>query len=647
MKKIYLPLGLLLASATAILAQSLVNLTPMDTGYVQNTIKISPVLQASVVFEAGTHIVKQMRDGDATKRVDLAPREHDWLWYTPSATAPNEKGKLIMNHERSTLRAERPLLGEGGSMSIVDVIKDGGAWKIDASGLMKDTSVSVDFSTVGWTTINCGGAYLPNGLMMTGEEIFDTYRSKKALQYKTAAGVEVTLHDTLQNKYGYDGEGMYTIPANITQFGGRKIPMHQNFGYMTQIDPSTGKALNKAYHMGRYSHESGTVLSDGKSMILTDDYTNSGGILFKFVSDTTYVTDKDKYYSGNLYAFKQNPSSYAGTWVMIERNLDSLVIARGVASRKGATIFARLEWADVDPITGNVYIAETGMDNKAVKSAPSASNTEIRNAAYLDNGATVPFHWTNSTTDSIYWDDVNKRIDLPFGAVLVLKDALTESPKVEPYLKGGYSTDGTKSFASVDGISIKQFGTKSVAIFQEDVIGRNRGRVKANYSKMIRPDSSTTTYPYPMCEAFLMDLSIANPTVDDLKLFFTTSRGAEVTGAVFSPDGSTIFLQNQHPEEDKTNNPMYAKSATIALTANTATAIDDILSGKISGISIFPNPTQGMVTFNKVVSGSLFNGNGVFIKNIHNTTTLDMTDLNSCVYYFKSTTNEVSKIIVK
>jgi len=611
-------------------AQSLVNFTPSDTGYVQNTIKISPTMKASVVFEAGTHIVKQMRDGDNTKRVDFAPREHDWMWYSPSTTSPNTKGKLVINHERSVLRTERPLLGEGGSMSVVNVIKDGDSWKIDASGPMKDTSVSVDFSTVGWTTINCGGAYLPNGMMLTGEEIFDTYRSK------TAIG---KLHDTLQNKYGYDGAGMYTIPAKVTDFGGKKIPMHQNFGYMTQIDANKGKALNKCYHMGRFSHESGTVLADGKSMILADDYTNNGGILFKFVSDTTFFDDKDKYYSGNLYAFKQSPGSYGGSWIMIDRNLDSLVIARGVASRKGATMFARLEWADVDPITGNVYIAETGVNNAQVKTKPSASATEIANAVSMDGGATIPLHWINSTTDSIYWDDINKKIDMPFGCVLVLKDALTDNPKVEPYLKGGYSTDGKIGFSNVDGITIKQIGNKSVAIFQEDIIGRNRGRV----STSVRAKD----YPYAICEAFLIDLSITNPKVDDLKLFFATSRGAEVTGAIFTPDAQTIFLANQHPEDATSNDPMYAKSAALALTVNTTTAIEDILDGKVSGLSAFPNPTSGLVTFPKVVSGSLFTTSGVFIKNLNNSTELNLSELNSGVYYFKSTNNEVSKIVVK
>lgn len=585
-------------------------------------------MNSSIVFEANTHLVKQTREGDDTLRVDKAPREHDWMWYIPSKSSPNDKGQLVLNHERSVLRTERPLLGEGGSMSVVNVKREGDSWMIDASGPMKDTSVSVDFSTVGWTTINCGGAYLPNGLMLTGEEIFDTYRSKRAIG---------ALHDTLQSKYGYDGNGFYTIPTHVQDFGGKKIPMHQNFGYMTQINAQSGKALNKSYHMGRFSHESGTVLGDGKTMILADDYTSKAGILFKFVADTAYVADKDHYYAGNLYAFKQNAGSYEGTWIAIERDLDSLVVARGVAGRKGATMFARLEWADVDPITGNVYIAETGMDNQNVKTAPSASATEIKNAVCLDFGATVPKHW-DEPNDSIYWDNTNKVIDIPFGAVLVLKNALTDHPSVEAYLKGGYSSDGKKSFASVDGISIKQIGNKSVGIFQEDLIARNKGRVSA---------AVRANYPYVISEAFLIDLSITNPTVDDLKLFFAGSRAAEVTGACFTPDAQTIFLNNQHPEDNATNDPMYARTATIALRLNTTTAIDDILSDKVSGLSAHPNPSEGKVSFGKNVTGSLFHSNGTFIKNIHNVSEIDLGDLRSGVYFFKSTENEISKIILK
>lgn len=629
MKKLLLVSSAVVVSAHALLAQSLVNFTPSDTAYLQNTIKASPSMTASVVFDAGIHKVRQKRANDNTMRYDFAPREHDWMWYIPSTDMPNDKGRLIMNHERSVLKTERPTLGEGGSMSVVNVKRTGDTWAIDETGPMKDTSVSVDFTPVGWTTINCGGAYLPNGLMLTGEEIFDTYRSNKSIE---------KLHDTLQVQYGYDGAGNYTIPAKITEFGGKKIPMHQNFGYMTQVDANTGKAINKQYHMGRFSHESGTVLADGKSMILADDYTNTGGIIFKFVGDSTFMEDKDKYYSGNLYAFKQNANSYEGTWVMIDRKLDSLVVARGVAGRKGATIFARLEWADVDPITGNVYIAETGMDNKDVKTKPSASSTEILNAAYGDGGATYPLHWKNSTTDSIYWDEANKKIDMPFGCVIVLKNAMSDKPVVEPYLKGGLSTDGKKSFASVDGISIKQIGTKSVAIFQEDLIGKNRRRVSAGMS---------ANYPYTICEAFLIDLSITNPTVDDLKLFFAGSRGAEVTGACFTPDAQTIFINNQHPEDATTNDPLYSKSATIALRVNSTLAIEDMLNDKNNGMNAYPNPTEGNVSFEKVVSGSLFTANGVFVKNITNASTINLSELNAGVYYFKSTNNEVSKILLK
>ncbi|HTF81538.1 MAG TPA: alkaline phosphatase PhoX, partial [Cytophagales bacterium] len=153
--------------------------------------------------------------------------------------------------------------------------------------------------------------------------------------------------------------------------------------------------------------------------------------------------------------------------------------------------------------------------------------------------------------------------------------------------------------------------------------------------------------PYTICEAFLIDLSVANPSVDDLKLFFAGSRGAEVTGACFTPDAQTIFINNQHPEDNATNDPRYAKSATIALRLNTTTAINDVLAGKGQGLNVHPNPSEGRVTFNKSTTGALFHYNGTFIKNISNATEMDFSDLNAGVYFFKSTDNEVTKIILK
>ena len=46
---------------------------------------------------------------------------------------------------------------------------------------------------------------------------------------------------------------------------------------------------------------------------------------------------------------------------------------------------------------------------------------------------------------------------------------------------------------------------------------------------------------------FLLDLSIQNPTIDDLIRLTAVPTGAEVTGAMPTPDGKSLLINSQHP----------------------------------------------------------------------------------------------------
>ncbi len=606
MKKFYLLVLLSLSMFAFVNAQTFP--PSLDTNYTSTTILASPTLDTSVVFRAEQHWVRQERAG-GYKKFATAPREHDYMYFEPDAINPNTKGYLIMNHERSVIKTERPDLGEGGGMSIVKVEKVNNKWKIINHAVTKDTSVSVDFSTVGWTTINCGGAKLPNGNHLTGEEIFDTYN--------TSAGVSA-LHNLTQNAYGYDGAGNYTIPASYPEFGGQTILLHQNFGWMTEVNPTTGKAVKKCYHMGRFSHEGGVVAPDNKTIYLTDDYTTPAAILFKFVADVT-----GDFSVGNLYAFKQNPGSYSGTWVQIPRTLTALLDSRNQAISLGATLFARLEWASY--ANGRIYIAETGMDNKNVSSAITA-------------GATTPQHWKDPNFPGS-WNSTTGVIDHPYGSVLVLDDNNVGMPSVKAHLNGGTPSHGKFNFASVDGINTVVIGGKTWLVLQEDIIGRTRGRVRPNYSG---------TYPHAICEAFLLDASIINPTLEDLHLLFIGSRGAEVTGATFTPDGNTLFINNQHPEDATGNSAPFDKTATIAVSgyANFITGIPEINNAAESFI-IYPNPVFQELHFNKEVNATLFDSKGVVVGKTIKGTSINVIGIEAGLYFLKTEDGKMHKVIIQ
>lgn len=583
-------------------AQSVSELS-MDTIYLSSKFEHAAELTSSVVYLQDQSILKLVQE-DGTIGIRTAPSQHDYMYFIPDETNPNSRGRLILNHERNNYKTNYPELGEGGGMAIVPVIKQGANWIIDEdyNPSTKDTAIAVDFSTVGWTTTNCGGFILGNGNHATAEEIFSNFSSNKAIANR---------HDTLQNKYGYDGKGNYTIPVDYPEFGGQTIKMNENLGWMVEVDPNKAKAVRKLYHMGRYSHEGGIAMEDGKTVYLTDDFYPA--ILFKYVADV-----KNDYSKGNLYAFKQDEDFTSGKWVQIERNLDSLINAREVALRKGATMFMRLEWAAV--ANGKVYIAETGRDNQ--------------NVSYGVNlGAKPANHWVNPPASAtITYDNNTNIIDHPYGALLVLDDRNAESPDLKIHLAGGTSTTKGFNFASVDGVWAQTIGDKTWFVLQEDLIGRSRGRM---------PEYNQAD---EVPEAFFLDASIENPTVDDLHLICAGSQGSELTGACFTPDGSTMFINHQHPAT--TNTPPYDKSASIAVTGLEAiiTSIPK-LDESAPVIKVYPNPVFGELHFNKTVDVEFYNSNGQMIKSAKAISSIPVYDLAKGVYIVKM--NDGKKLFSK
>lgn len=585
----------LLSIVTLIFGSSmgLAQIVEMDTIYLSKKFEYSSSLKESVIYIEKQSYLKLVQK-DSTVAIRTAPANHDYMNFIPDIKRPNEKGRLILNHELNNYRTNYPELGEGGGMSIVPVIKVGDQWIIDvnANPELRDTAKAVDFSTVGWTTTNCGGFLMGNGNHATAEEIFSNFRSNMQIRNR---------HDTLQKRYGYNGDGTYTIPSDYPEFGGHTIRMHENFGWMVEVDPDEARAVRKLYHMGRFSHEGGIAMKDGRTVYLTDDFYPA--VLFKFVADG--VND---YSTGNLYAFKQDDNSPVGEWIQIERELDSLINARDVALRKGATIFMRLEWAaDID---GIVYIAETGWDNRDVSGA-------------LSMGAKPAYHWVNPTpASSISWDPIAGIVDHPYGTVLALDDSDPKRPVVKSFLEGGNGRVKPFNFTNVDCIRSQRIMEKDWLVLHEDMNRRDRNRM---------PDYNQRE---EVNELFLLDMTIQDPTVDDLFLVCAGSQGAELTGGCFTPDGNTLFINNQHPSDR--NAPPYNETATIALTgfSNQVTAISR-LDENVEAVQVYPNPVFGEIHFNKVFNVAIFSSSGQLVRSAKGVQSIFVHDLSSATYLLR------------
>ncbi len=163
-------------------------------------------------------------------------------------------------------------------------------------------SKAVDLSSIEGAWVLCFGSTTPWGTELLAEEYYF---------FNTALWNHPANHDE-DERPGFAGgnDVSYHMPKMMDRHLGKTSNPYR-YGYMIEMSDLTADqpSLARRYAMGRYSHENGTVMGDGRTVYLSDDdspkYTdakynsNSGGVFFKFVAD--HARDLS---SGTLYAAK-------------------------------------------------------------------------------------------------------------------------------------------------------------------------------------------------------------------------------------------------------------------------------------------------------------------------------------------------------
>ena len=310
--------------------------------------------------------------------------------------------------------------------------------------------------------------------------------------------------------------------TDTSDFNGKKKFL--NYGWMVEIDPISRKAIRKVKNFGRYPHEDAQCMPDGKTVYLTAD--SKPAVLFKFIAEKA-----NDYSKGQLFAYKQSEDGNSGNWVKLPMDEESLENIINVSLTFGATMFISHEWIDV--VGDKLYITESGSDNfdfiKEVKAGGKA-------ARHLDSLCSV---------------GENKYKD-PFGRILEL-DLITN--KIRVLVNGGVSSkDSAVCFSSPDAMTAVRIKGKDYLVISEDTHGWKNGTAGAAIA------ARKETYN----EIYFLDLSIANPTLDDLQRFMFAPEGCETTGNFFTADAKNYFLAIQHPST--TNPAPFNKSCVIAIT---------------------------------------------------------------------------------
>ncbi len=596
----------------------------MPEGFVPEEIVLPPSpLTTQVLFVGGTDMVQTTATYGNAAGETPAKEWHDFIGFTPDET--NESlGWISINHERITAD---DMIGDGGGMTVFKVARaNDGTLEILDQTLEDGRSgqfFNVDFvNTVGETGMNCGGISSGvDGRIWTAEEWFRT----------SNASINGSATEEYPNGSGVRDTADFVVSSDIAGWNGRTLEKYENFNYMVEIDPREAKAIRKQYNWGRQPFEGGAIAPDNRIVYLGPDSTP--GFFGMFVANTPGDFTK-----GTLFAYKHDKPGWK--WVPIWED-GSMLAHSDFAVAKGATMFNRIEWVALDPADNFVYFTATGRDNPGSRWADEDEDGAVHNPNSM---ARAQAQGVSSPNDADYTDYYGRiwKYDPRTSECTVLLEGgpfFADSPAEADYPE--------KHLSNPDGLSIMQIDGQSFLVIQEDLNGTTNGRVPAGVSNRT-------------CELYLLNLSIENPTIDDLIRLTAVPRGAEVTGSIQTPDGNTLLVNVQHPSSD---NPFpYNHSLTFAIhgfntidldeeTFNNPFAFniaeDTAVDESKEEFSVYPNPTTRTIFMNQATDVALFDANGKRVLVQRNVTQIDVSRLAKGTYYIQNAAGTVKKLIVQ
>lgn len=590
------------------------NVITIPAGYTPKEIVLPPSpLTTQILFIGGTDIVQTTPTYGNPSGEMVAKEWHDFIGFTPDKSGQS-LGWVSVNHEMVQANDK---IGDGGGMTAFRVRRkaDGTLEVMDQqlSDGRKGKFFNVDFvNTVGETGMNCGGISSGvDGRIWTAEEWFQNSNSDI---FAAGAGIRDTSD--------------FTVKSDIPGWNGKRLKRYQNLNWMVEIDPREAKAIRKQYNWGRQPFEGGAVEPGNRIVYLGPD--DTPGFFGMFVANTP-----GDYTRGTLFAYKHDKPGY--NWVPIWED-GSLLEHKKYANLKGATMYNRIEWVALDPKNNFVYFTETGNDRPAGSWSDDAQV----------GGKFDPYHMERakaqgvaSPADAGYRDYYGR-----IWQYDPVKDTATVYLEAGPFFANSPSEADypEKHLSNPDGLSVMQIQGKSYLVIQEDLNGTSFGRTPAGVSNRT-------------CEVFLLDLSIQKPTINDLIRLTAVPAGAEVTGAIATPDGKSLLINSQHPS---TSNPFpFNHSLTFAIHG-----FDKIKSNitnpfssqsiqkegtKVNSesFSVYPNPTTRTIYLNKTTDVAIYDVQGKRVLVKRNANEVDVTSLNPGVYYVQNNDGEILKLSIQ
>lgn len=322
-----------------------------------------PSTKDEVVLIPGLNYQKVISWGDTMNSTEVFGFNNDYI----NIEAVDEKTLIMwVNHEyinplfvsspertKKNVDIEKALVG--GSLIELNLTPYG--WKFNPKskfnrGVRGDTKIpfangiKVKGSQIVEGTLgNCAGGKTPWGTFLTCEENYDGFYGERDRK----SGKLITKRSRV----------------DWYKFYPKNIPEH--YGWVVEIEPKTGKA-QKHTNLGRIAHESATpIISKSKKVVVYTGDDKADEHLYKFVSKN----DKD-FKDGILYVANLDKKKWLPLDLELSPKLkkhfkaqiDVVTYAREASKILGATPLNRPEDIEINPLTGDVFVALTNNKKK-------------------------------------------------------------------------------------------------------------------------------------------------------------------------------------------------------------------------------------------------------------------------------------------
>jgi hypothetical protein len=367
------------------------------------------------------------------------------------------------------------------------------------------------------TLNNCASSQTPWGTYLSGEENWAGYFS---------TGERPTEHE---RRWGLRHRGSgYRWHEHDERFDTTRTPNEPNrFGWIVELDPyDPASTPVKRTALGRAAHEGAwvAVTKDGRAVVYSGEDARFEYI-YKFVSRDAIRpggarANRELLDHGTLYVARFDAGG-RGRWIPLVHDQGPLTATNGFADQGevvikarrasdlvGATKMDRPEWLAIDKRSGWVYCTLTNNSSRGAKDQPGVDAANPR---------------ANNTMGSIVrWKEDGDFDGLGFdwNHLVLAGDPANERPEAMGNIKGDI-------FACPDGIG---FDPRGVLWIQTDA-------------------HATQMYKGEFARIGNNQMLACDVATGEIRRFLTAPTNCEVTGVTFTPDGTTCFINVQHPGE--------------------------------------------------------------------------------------------------